>query len=75
MTYNPSGYSRQEADDFLSKAEEVNQKVADILSGKIDIEELDKREKDQAYKEKTLKELEEREKLEKVQKGRNGKGH
>ena len=33
-------------DDFLKRADEVNQKVKDIVSGKIDVVEFDKAEKE-----------------------------
>ena len=33
-------------DDFLKRADEVNQKVKDIVSGKIDVVEFDKSEKE-----------------------------
>ena len=38
-------YTTDEADDFLERAERVQKEVSDILHGRVDVEEIDRREK------------------------------
>lgn len=49
--------------------------MSDILSGKIDVEEIDRKEKEREAKESALADIAEREKEAKANKGRPGKGH
>jgi hypothetical protein len=42
-------FDREDADEFLDKATKMQQQVSDILSGKIDIGELEKEEKEAAF--------------------------
>lgn len=42
----PTGlpYLKEEADEFLDRVDEVNKQIRDLIDGKIDVEELDKKE-------------------------------
>lgn len=71
-------YDQGEADDFLDKVADVQQQVKDIIAGKIDVQELDRKEKEAAEKERlkqVANEIRHREAQEKLRKGRPGKGH
>ena len=48
MSY--SNYSKEEADDFLEKINRISDQVKDIVEGKVDIEALEKIEKDEEEK-------------------------
>ena len=48
-------YEQSEADDFLDRVSDVQQQVRDIISGKIDVHELDRKEKEAAEKERLKK--------------------
>ena len=61
--------------DFVRKAEETQKLVRDIIDGKIDIEELDRIEREKEQMEKGQNDVREREALERKLKGRKGKGH
>jgi len=72
------GYSKDEADDFLDRVDDINKQIQDIISGKVDVKELDRKDKELAEKErlkKVAKEIKEREARELAMKGRPGKGH
>ena len=69
------GYSRDEADDFLDKVDDIHQQVQDIISGKIDCNEADRQFKEKEKLDKAKAEIAEREAREKVLKGRPGKGY
>ena len=72
------GYSKDEADDFLDRVDDINKQIQDIISGKVDVQELDRKDKELAEKErlkKLSKEIKEREAKELFRKGRPGKGH
>ena len=72
------GYMQEEADDFLDKVNDVNKQIADLISGKVDVHELDKVEKEMIEKERlkqVAKEIRERDEKAKWMKGREGKGH
>ncbi len=76
----PSGlsYSKEEADDFLERVEDVNKQIKDILEGKIDVRDLEKKDKEIAERERLKKvaaEIKAREREELIRKGRPGKGH
>jgi len=42
-------FDRESADEFLDKAERVQKQVQDILDGKVDMDELEKTEKEEAF--------------------------
>lgn len=72
------GFSKDEADDFLERVDDIQKQVKDILEGKIDVRELERKEKEAEEKErlkKVAKEIKEREQKELLMKGRPGKGH
>jgi uncharacterized Zn finger protein (UPF0148 family) len=72
------GFSREEADDFLDKVDDVQKQIKDILEGKVDCVELDKREKDNAEKARLKQvsaDIKDRERKAIYMKGREGKGH
>jgi hypothetical protein len=71
-------YSKEEADDFLERVTDVQKQIQDIMDDKIDIAELDRKEKEQIEKERlkeVSKEIRAREQEETIKKGRSGKGH
>lgn len=68
-------YDRENADEFLEKANLVSQQVSDILSGKIDVHELDRKEKEKKFIDEQLAILKARKKEALLKKGRKGKGH
>mgnify|MGYP006950265080 CR=1 FL=1 len=43
---NVPGFSKDEADDFLDRVADVQQQIKDILEGKVDVKELDKKDKE-----------------------------
>ena len=49
--------SSADIDKFVSRIEDVNQKVKDIIAGKISLDDYDKAELDEYRKERTLKEI------------------
>ena len=69
------GYSREEAEDFLDKVDDIHQQVQDIISGKIDVNEVDRKFKEQEQLEKARAEIKAREAREAQLKGRPGKGY
>jgi hypothetical protein len=72
------GFSKDEADDFLDKVDYVNQQIQDLLSGKVDVMELDKAEKEMQEKDRLKRvasDIKERDAKAKFMKGRPGKGH
>lgn len=70
-----SQYNKENADEFLEKANYVSQQVSDILSGKIDVHELDRKEKEKKFIEEQLASLRQQKKERELKKGRKGKGH
>jgi hypothetical protein len=71
-------YTAEEQDEFLEKVDDVQKRINDIMSGKVDIDELDRIEKAAEEKERLkikAQEIKEREFKEKIRKGREGKGH
>ena len=71
----PGSLNQDEAEDFLSKVDEINQQVKDLVSGKVSIEEFDEKFAKQEKIDKTKAELQIREKRERELKGKPGKGH
>lgn len=72
------GFTKDEADDFVDRVEDVNRQIADLISGKIDIKELEAKENAMLEKERLKKvslEIKTRERDELRRKGRPGKGH
>ena len=49
--------SEEDSKAFLSKVEDVHQKVKDIIDGKIELDDIDRKEIAAMKKEKTLKEI------------------
>jgi len=49
-------YSKEEADDFLERVTDVQKQIQDILDDKVDLAELDRKEKEAVEKER-LKEV------------------
>ena len=68
-------YTHDEAEDFLDKVDNVHQQVQDILSGKIDVHEMDKKMAEAEKLEKAKEEIKQREAKEALLKGRPGKGY
>ena len=68
-------YTSEEAADFLSNVEDVHQQVQDILSGKIDVTEMDRQMKEKEKLAKAKEEIKQREAEEAQLKGRPGKGY
>lgn len=70
-----TGYTNEDAEDFLDKVTELNEKVKGIIDGSIPIEkideELDIKDKVTQMREREAKEAEEN----KLKQGRKGKGH
>ena len=55
------GYSHDEADDFLEKVDDIHQQVQDIISGKIDVAEVDRKMAEKEKLDKIKAEIKERE--------------
>ena len=71
-------YSNEEADEFLEKVNRIHDQVQDIVHGRVNIEQLEKNERDEEEKamlQERLKEIKIREQKERQLKGRPGKGH
>ena len=68
-------YTQDEATDFLDKVDDIHQQVQDIISGKIDVNEMDRQMKEKEALEKTKEEIKQREAREAELKGRPGKGY
>lgn len=64
-----------ELNDFLSRIDDVQSQVKDIIDGKVKLTEVDKREMEREKIEKAKLEVQEREKMELLRKGKAGKGH
>lgn len=78
MNMPTATYLKEEADDFLERVDDVNRQIRDLIDGKIDCDQLDKKEQEMLEKERlkqVQKEIQERERLEMLRKGRPGKGH
>lgn len=69
------GYTNEEADEFLEKVDDVNQQIQDIISGKVDCVEADRKFKEDEKMNKIKAEIKERETEEKRLKGVPGKGY
>ena len=63
------------ADDFLDRVDEISAQVADIISGKVDCDELERKEKEQEELNARTKEIKAREEKERILKGTKSKGH
>ena len=68
-------FDRESADEFLDKAERVQKQVQDILDGKIDLDELEKEEKDEAFIKEQNEALALKKKEDLMKAGKSGKGH
>eukprot|EP00347_Sterkiella_histriomuscorum_P021645 403333259 len=68
-------YTEEELEEWINRIDDVNKKVKDIIDGTVEVEEIDRQEREQEYTRKTLIEINAREKQEKLVKGRPGKGH
>lgn len=44
-------YSKEDADDFVDRVEEVNRQIRDLIDGKVDINEIDRKEQELKEKE------------------------
>jgi hypothetical protein len=51
MNIPTASYLKEDADDFLDRVDEVNKQIRDLIDGKIDCEELDKKENELKEKE------------------------
>jgi hypothetical protein len=51
MNIPTASYLKEDADDFLDRVDEVNRQIRDLIDGKIDCEELDKKENELKEKE------------------------
>ena len=51
MNIPTASYLKEDADDFLDRVDEVNKQIRDLIDGKIDCDEIDKKEKDLQEKE------------------------
>jgi myosin-crossreactive antigen len=76
----PTGmnFSKEDADDFVDRVEEVNRQIRDLIDGKVDIHEIDRKEQEMKEKDRLKKlaqEIKQREQEEALKKGRPGKGH
>jgi hypothetical protein len=65
----------ENAEDFLDRVNDISAQVADIISGKVDVDELDRQEKEQIKFEERTKEIKAREEKERLLKGTPSKGH
>ncbi len=45
------GYSKEDADDFVDRVEEVNRQIRDLIDGKVDINDIDRKEQELREKE------------------------
>ena len=70
-----AAFDKEGIDDFVKKAEDIQKQVADIVSGKTDIEEADRMDREREQMERSKKALKEQERIEALMKGRPGKGH
>jgi hypothetical protein len=43
---NIPGFNKEDADDFLDRVDTINKQIRDLIDGKIDVDELDKTEKE-----------------------------
>ena len=68
-------FDRESADEFFDKATRVQQQVEDILAGKVDLEDLEKKEKEEAFIKENLAAIEKKKKEDKLKNGSSGKGH
>lgn len=72
------GFTKEEADEFVDKVDDVNQQIKDLLEGKVDVFELEKKEqemKEQERLKQVAKDIKMRERHAEYMKGRPGKGH
>ena len=53
----PTGmnFSKEDADDFVDRVEEVNRQIRDLIDGKVDIHEIDRKEKEMKEKDRLKK--------------------
>lgn len=78
MIPNIPGFNKEEADDFLERVTDVHKQINDIISGKVDVAEIDRKEKEMLEKQRlkeVAKEIKQKEAHDKWMKGRPGKGH
>ena len=71
-------YSKDDADEFVERVDEVTKQIQDLLDDKIDIHELDRKEKEFIEKDRlkiVSAEIRMKEHEDSLKKGRSGKGH